>query len=357
MANAGMQSGGAKPSAACTLAVFAGKPRSFMDFFATFLFEGSVLEKRIGIEGMRLSPLVVVSIAILASAGRARACNVVVSGADAAASAWQNAIAELEKTNSEDSDCAEIRLVLEAGRGRMTFRTSDGRTTERVLEEPSELVPSVQALRVTIPERESATPPAETAPEPRTLALTAAPSEHDRLVYPRRSPSTPSDSSSFFGLQLGGRGGAGSLVSPTLRGYGAMLLGRWELALIGGYDPRYHSVAEPPTSQKGSAAVLGVGVGLREPLGSLAILGGGRLFLAVLNRENETEQEGGAAELRAGAYLGFVFPRTANLRFRSDFTAEIVPEKTRATYDDDDPTNFTPWWAVGWSVGIEMGGT
>lgn len=328
------------------------KPRSFTDFFATYFREGSVPEWRIGIEGMRFAPLLLVPIAFAVTAERASACEVVVSGE--AAGAWQAALEALDETASDDSDCAEITLEVVGTRARLVFRTSDGRTTERVLDDPSELVPSVQALRVTVP---ASTPKAEPAPAEEEEPRMRIPPQRDSLPLARGKADLPNDAPGIFGFQIGGRGGAGSLVSPMLRGYGAIVLDRWELALVGGYDARYHSVAEPPRPAKGSAAVIGIGVGRYEPVRSFALTGGGRVFLAVLENEDESKDEKGQAEVRTGAYLGLVFPRLARTRFRADFNAEIVPQNMEATYGAADATSFTPWWAIGWSVGVEMGGT
>jgi hypothetical protein len=304
---------------------------------------------------MRFASLLLVPLTLCATTARAWACEVVVSGGDA--TAWQSAIDELDQSSSDESDCAEVTLSVEARSALLVFKTSDGRTTERVLSDPSELVPTVQALRVTVPARETPEPKPEEATEPK---VTPAPRKKPmRDSAPQVRPTAPAttDSRTIFGFGLGARGGAGALMSPVLRGYGSILLDRWELALVGGYDPRYHSVAEPPRPTKGSATVIGIGVGRYEPVGSFALTTGGRVFLAVLENEDESHDEEGAAEVRTGAYLGLVFPRLAKTRFRADFSAEIVPQNMEATYQFDDKTSFTPWWAVGWSVGVEMGGT
>lgn len=307
---------------------------------------------------MRVPTSVLVSIGLVVTTGRAWACDVVVLGSDA--TAWESAVAEVE-ASGDDSDCAEIGLHVDGNRARLTFRTSDGRTTERLLEDPSELLPTVQALRVTVPARDTSvdapTTEAEPEPAPKKPESRASSPQRDEQSSPQRRVLPGGESASMFGLQVGGRGGADSLVSPILRGYGAILLDRWELALIAGYDARYHSVAEPPRAVKGSALVLGIGVGRYEPVGSFALTGGGRVMLAVLENEDESKDDPGAAEVRTGAYLGLVFPRLASTRFRTDLSAELVPQYARAADRRDDGTSFTPWWAIGWSVGIEMGGS
>jgi hypothetical protein len=58
------------------------------------------------------------------------------------------------------------------------------------------------------------------------------------------------------------------------------------------------------------------------------------------------------AEVRVGAGLRLVFPRTATLRFRTTLGADLMPTDLQRT-----SAVLVPWWALSGTLGVELGGT
>jgi hypothetical protein len=81
--------------------------------------------------------------------------------------------------------------------------------------------------------------------------------------------------------------------------------------------------------------------------------------LAALRQERDAEgpREYSRAEIRVGAYGGFVLPRRAAWRFRADLGAELVPHDIGAAENDRSRSPITPWWAASLMVGVETGGS
>jgi hypothetical protein len=286
-------------------------------------------------------------------------CPVEVAGTGT--EAWSRAAAEIaDGPSEEDSDCSKIVVELEQDRARVRFTTADGRTAERELAEPEELAPTLHALRVTgplaaAPERE---PPTDSSPP--GLAIAQARPEADRGPEPRSSSKTTRvDSSPSFAFLAGARGGESQLASPILRASASVALEHWELGVLGGFDLHYGHVPAASAPSDTWAWLAGVGVGRRELVGSVALLGGGRLMLAALRQEADAEgpREYSRAEIRVGAYGGFVLPRRAAWRFRAELGAELVPHDVGASEDDRSRSPITPWWAASLVLGVETGGS
>ena len=94
--------------------------------------------------------------------------------------------------------------------------------------------------------------------------------------------------------------------------------------------------------------------GRREPLGRVALLAGGRVFVAAL--EYRDVQNDSHAEGRAGAYLGVTWPRRDPWRLRADLAADFV---AAGAFRSDGPAgqpppSITPAWAFTLLMGVEM---
>jgi hypothetical protein len=152
----------------------------------------------------------------------------------------------------------------------------------------------------------------------------------------------------------------------VLGGTVSLVLRRWELGVLTAFELQYFDLNETnaPSNREASAIVVGVNVGRREPVGSIAVLGGGRASIAALFHEPTQES---LAETRIGAYLGASFPRRASTRFRAEIGAEIVASGSSGEQAASGPANvplagppddgaITPWWAVSVLLAVEMGG-
>jgi hypothetical protein len=238
------------------------------------------------------------------------------------------------------------------------FVAADGRRAERALAAPAELVPSVQALSASAPalERDAPPEPAERsdAAKPKKAATTRRPElpvEHD--VAPR-ADAGPYASSPVFSAALGFRTGADNLISPTIGGTASLLLGPWELGLLGRFEGKY--VDNGGESNDGrpqtSGIALGVTTGRRETLGSFTLRGGGALIIADVREENNGEDGGG--EARVGLYGGSVWPKDGWLALRLDLSAELVPYNVGRSETNTLGNASLPWWAIGFAVGPEF---
>jgi hypothetical protein len=248
-----------------------------------------------------------------------------------------------------------------AGGATLLFVAADGRRAERALAAPAELVPSVQALSASAPALERDTvaerpEPANTEKAKNTPARTRSsadelPVQYDAAAGPDAGPYA---SSPVFGAALGFRTGADNLISPTIGATAALLLGPWELGLLGRFEGKYvdnggeDNEARPETS----GIALGVTTGRRETLGSFALRGGGALIIADVREENNGEDGGG--EARVGLYAGSVWPKDGWLALRLDLSAELVPYNIGRSEQNALGNASLPWWAIGVAVGPEF---
>jgi hypothetical protein len=236
-----------------------------------------------------------------------------------------------------------------AGRARLAFTLQDGRRAERMLDDPIELLPSVQALSAALPAAEPHAAPPRPEAKPARRQSSESP--------PPLAAATPNpyDFSPVFGAHVGVRGGADRLITPLVGGSLTLATSPWELGLLGRYEAHYVAAdGENEGRPEMSGVVLGVTFGFREALGKLTLRGGGSLLLAAL-REEEDGAENGRAEGRIGAYVSAVFPRESKLRFRLDFGPELVPYNLGQSEQNALGEWSLPWWALTFALGVEFG--
>jgi hypothetical protein len=320
-------------------------------------------------------------------------CPIVLIGATDAA--WTRAVESLEaRTNAHGSDCDRIELVVTRSEATLTYVTRDGRSAARTLRGPSELEPTVLALGVTTPDVDGPdssggdtdvrTRPRDVSPSPQDgvppkdrpqLKLAALQTPKDDLADAgtEAPPSSlPPDSNVLFGFGTGFRSGT-RLISPLITGTAALAIGKWELGVQGRWEAHYAYISEEHddsgTEPPGTAGLgAGVTAGRRQPIGNTLLVGGIMLNVTSLHDGTDEEDPGeteadrkareernGRAEARAGVYTGFVFPRRSSVRFRSDVSAEIVPHSIGASETGPDGIPLMPWWAVGFTLGMEFG--
>jgi len=219
------------------------------------------------------------------------------------------------------SECARIWLEPNGDRIRLTFETADGRRAQRVIVQPAELVPTIEALLVTLPAPEPATvrPLPPPSPEERALA-----SEQDSSHEPERGTGEPN---AQFAMQLGVRGGGDALFSPVAGGAASLTLNRWELGVQGAFELQYFDLRSHADSErKGSAVMVGIHVGRRERVGNVDVLANVRLAVAAPLHDRSDD---GEAEARGGLYVGGVFPRDSGVRFRVDLGVDRAATRGR----------------------------
>ncbi len=290
-----------------------------------------------------LSGLVLLVLTARAAACRAEPCRIDVVGLDAE---WQEPVQRLRERALTHEHCARVQLEAIGLGVRLMFVTHDGRYAERLLTTASELSPTVDALLVTGDDARVAVQ--RRASEP---ALSRA-----ERPTPRGAPrSAGSQAALAIGLQGGLRAGAESLASPLVSGGAALLMGRWELGVLGVYEFHYARLGGDTSTDRGARALaLAVSAGRREPLGPAVLLAGGRVFVAAL--EYRDVQNDSHAEGRAGAYVGVTWPRRDPWRLRAELAADFVA--AGALRDDGPagqaPPSITPAWALTLLVGVEM---
>ena len=293
---------------------------------------------------------------------RADACKLELTGAESAP--WGEAARALVALALDERDCARIRLEVTDSGARLTFVTRDARSAERALLDPDELLPTIEALRVTLPE-----PAQDRAPQDRAPAATptrsrslptpgpVARANAEPLASETEPVQDDSGPSPILAVLSGTRGGGDSLFSPVLGGVASLLLARWELGVTAAFEPQYFDLRDGASSeQKASALAFGVTGGRREPLGRFAVLYGARLSGVILLHD---QQNRGRGEARAGAYLGLALPRRADVRFRAELGADLVGADQ--SFSEETPVGessgpIAPEWAISALLGIEIGG-
>lgn len=273
------------------------------------------------------------------------------------AEGWKAAASELEAELAAQrisSTCRLITLFASHGRAQLVFSTQEGRSAERVLDEPIELVPTIQALSVALlpakpePKSEPATiqtTPAAQAPPP---AAKSAPS------LSNEAGPNPYALFPLFGVSVGFRTGAGRLISPTAGGSLAIAIAPWELGMFARIEAHYvDPTGQTANRPDASGVALGLNFGPRMSAGRLVIRAGGSLMLAALREDGGDEF--GRAEVRLGVYLGIVYPSQSKLRFRLELAPELVPYNMNRSQQNDAGEWSLPWWAVGLAAGAEFG--
>jgi hypothetical protein len=279
----------------------------------------------------------------------AASCPVELRGAPS--EPWLRAGRAIEALTTDPSDCARIEIELERSTdaARLIFVTRDGRSAERRLAHPDELMPTVVALGIR-GVSESSTPALEDGPTaPARVAHAVSPLDST----PSRPAAAPGEARALFALLGGTRAGAGRLLSPVLGGTAAITLERWELGISLALELQYVYLDLSEPDWPSSVASVGVTVGRRESIADLELLFGARSMVAALNDESQKDSgERRRAELRLGAYLGAVWPRQRSSRFRADLALDVVPHESLGAIGKP----VTPWLAVSALMGVEFGG-
>jgi hypothetical protein len=275
-----------------------------------------------------------------------------------------------------DGECASIRLTFDENERatsgvRIAVRMRDDRRAERVVSDPDELVPTALMLLTTAVDEPAAAPVDEPPLPPPTSSSSSSPSMMPVPKEKLLAPPAPQETITF-GLQGGVRGGADSLASPTVHAFASLTLRRWEAGLLGGLDAGYQSLETSPPpgdmAMKGSSVNAGAFIGRREPMGSVfELFFGGRAVLAFVTGYSQVRLRTGAfesmtsdpdSELRTGGYIGTAFPRKLPIRFRTDFSLDMIPSNLGGVRDEGEVSKrlppITPWWTACLQIGLEI---
>jgi hypothetical protein len=252
--------------------------------------------------------------------------------------------------------CAAVVVDANPGFATLVFVTMDGRRAERRMEDPVELIPTVQALSAEVPSTSVGAPDTSAganavprAAESRASSLR----EPAELTTPLAlAAPQPYDTHAIFGAQAGLRAGADHLVSPCIGAFASVLSNRWELGVLGRYEAHYVSTLGDSDRPETSSVVFGVSAGLREPLGKFAVRGGITGLLAALHEDGGNKE--GQAEARVGGYVGGVWPERGRFGIRADMSIEMVPYNIGRSQRNATGSSSLPWWGVATTVGLEI---
>lgn len=277
-------------------------------------------------------------------------CRIEVTGPES--SLWQQAASLIGGDGAGSgvtSHCSAVLVEAAGGLAKLTFTSRDGRTAQRELEDPVELVPTVQALSVEGPpiETAAAAAPADMRPTPAKLPK-------DQLE-PRTNSAAdkPYELKPLFGGQLGFRAGADHLISPCIGVFGAVPIDRWELGILGRFEAHYVStLGGNEGAPETSTVAFGVTGGRRDPLGAFIVRSGLTGLLAAVHEEGGGKR--GQAEARLGAYGGAVLPVSRRLGVRADLAFEVVPYSIGRSQSNAIGTSSLPWWGLTSVVGLEI---
>jgi hypothetical protein len=285
---------------------------------------------------------------VVPAAARADACRIETSGVESPE--WSAATASLVELALTDRDCVRVQLELSGDRARVLFTTPDGRTAQRFVATPSELRPTIDALRVQGP----------AAPEPAAPPQARTPEQPAPSVEPAAAAR---DSDLRLALLAGLRGDPGSLVSPALTGELSIGAGILELGASLSAEIQYFDVTGTGNPERqGSAAVLAAQAGVRVPSGSFDWRVGARIAFAPLLTVNHDTQacpvgtvcpfpreDERTSEWRFGAYAGLSVPNDSVVRFRTELGLDVV------TPDPGDSSlALTPAGAISALLGLEV---
>lgn len=286
--------------------------------------------------------------------------------------AWRAATKRLEERirtlPQASTDCREISVDVAEGHASLTFVTRDGRRAVRAVSSPDELVPTVEALFVTLP-------PAAPPPPPASATTSSVP---PRLAEAPASSANPVDQSGPA-IVLGVAGGArlglpGAFAAPTVSVGAGVTIGHWDIALRGEWDAANAVLgSSPPSGFHVSGWSAALTAGRREPIGGAALTLGVLAGLSGVAWEvpdtsqsnaqgtsgNGSQSSGTSAttgskiEPRVGLYFGAAIPRRARIRFHPELFADVVASRVGSPLALDPAFPSLPWWSAGLTLGVE----
>lgn len=311
---------------------------------------------------------------------------------------WSSAVRSVDRTLGHGAaDCREIVVTPDLRGATVVFTTREGRMAQRRIERPSDLLPLIDALLVTVPfsagpelspapltlptpatgevatERSAVLSPLE-PPMPKTNARVGAnpPSPEFSITLPRQleglpdrdvaeKPREPDVAKVLLGLGAGLRGAfPGVSVAPTGQVMVGFALTRWEFGLLGRWEFE-HDMGTEATVGHVHASAIGGGavVGRRDRVGPFLFVYGTSLEVFAAQEEYGERSTDGAshvslsdsfADPRAGLYLGCVLPRNARFRLRVQLDGEMAINQHVPSSSE---LPMFPKWSAGLTIGAE----
>ncbi|HEY2408452.1 MAG TPA: hypothetical protein VGI10_20740 [Polyangiaceae bacterium] len=266
--------------------------------------------------------------------------------------AWRHAAVELQQKFETDpgaGNCASVAVEAREGGVRLTFQTRDGRTVQRQIQDPVELIPTVESLSTEAPLPSARLP---TGPVP---ALAPAPAHALPAAPPSDVPRAPYAINPVYGAELGVRAGADHLISPCIGPFGAIPVGPWELGILARYEGHYVStLGGNEGAPKTASLAFGVTAGRRIPIAMFVLRAGVLGVLAAVHEDHYAAVDRDRAEGRLGGFVGSVWPAHTTVRLRADLAFEVVPYSIGHSETNATGAYSLPWWGVASTVGVEL---
>lgn len=310
------------------------------------------------------------------------ACVVRVTPVDAPGD-WQSAKVDAERrlaTWPAHHDCRLVELLVHPdGSGTLSFLTSDGRGAARALEHASEVVPTLEALLVTLPAPiakppESPTPtpapvptfstaPPAPLPSPGTLPSSVPPVPTAPTVWPTEHAKSL-EVHVVVDVDLGARFSVGDTqyASPHIAVRPAVTLGAWELDLRLDLVPLYAPLDRPALEGFAMSSVTtAIGFGRRETFPSVALGYGLWVGVSAVGEEaaasatQATARELEAIQPHLGAVGRIVLPRTGWARALFDLNLDLALARLRPGAVRERALMDLPRFAVITALGMELG--
>jgi hypothetical protein len=331
----------------------------------------------------------------LANSAPAGPCHVAIDPSDAApawAAAGIDVSRRIAEADSSQYDCREVVIRVDGQRASATLYTRDGRQATRPVRSPEELAATVIAMASTVASAEPSAVQASSA-----QASPMQPTDADRLPAPDGSPSTgsnrlqqqpTSDHAQSFrhdaassaedpvrsdddprrvlvGVAAGGRVGVPNRVLGFVFGATAgVTIRRWELLVGFDLEPEATPGIRLPRKFSMSTMNAGAAVGLRQPIGSIALVAGVLAGASLSSEEGRLEQTGArgeehdnvggvVAEPRLGLYSGLVWPSRTRVRMRAQVVLDTVPTRFAQSRVLDPALPPLSAWSVSLLLGAE----
>jgi hypothetical protein len=289
------------------------------------------------------------ALAAFALANVAVACPVELVGAPEPV--WQEAVsrARVSLAAGASANCSSITVEVVAAGAVVRLTAPDGRLAVRDLHEPTELVPLLQALTVEGPDARSESAKTDEAAAARVKDQTVS----DEPTAARVA-TNPYSTRPLISASVGFRLGADRLITPTAGGTISILNGQLEVGLLARYEAHYvSSSGDNEGRPETSGFALGAQVGAHRELERVALRAGLIGLVAALREDRD--RQAGRAEARLGGYVGGTWPSRGKLRLRTDLALEIVPYNLGHSETNALGASSLPWWACGFSIGMELG--
>jgi hypothetical protein len=299
----------------------------------------------------------------LAPARANTACPILLEPADAQTE-WQaqaqRTAVTLSARKDATSDCRSVRIEVQPeGNALLTFTTFDGRIAVRMLHAPADMVPTLEALLVTLPvEMPIETQPAQEAPAPNALPPAAEPAKQ---VAEKQEPQQSSHRMLFEGFTGARIGLDSAFFAPAIGMRATNFFAPWEIGVSGEWNPVYVPLMDSalPNYSMWSfeANIL---IGRRKALEHLALPYGFSMGIAAVHAEMDSDPvtKGRigiqAFQPRVGAYGGFVYPREGKLRFHGGLQFDVVLFRTRTDATEKRGLPNLPRFGMVMTLGLEI---